>query len=115
MPSTAGHGGTIDIDADDTAPLPRLPSRALDLAAAIERETKTHPFRTLGVAAGAGFVLGGGLFTPLALRTLRAGLQLALRTAVVPALTQGLAAMGARLLEQSEEYGTTTYAEGERP
>jgi hypothetical protein len=80
----------------------------------LNRETVEHPLRTVGIVAGAGFVLGGGLFTPLTFRTLRSGIHLALRLGVLPALTRGLALMGARLIEDLEGYGSTTIAEGEK-
>jgi hypothetical protein len=77
-------------------------NRARELVDRLTDETVAHPFRMAGYAAGAGFVLGGGIFTPLTGRTLRAGLQLALRLAVLPALTRGLAQVGSRLLENSQ-------------
>lgn len=48
--------------------------RRLDLS----RELQDHPYRTLALAAAAGYVLGGGLFTPLTGHALRVGLRLAL-------------------------------------
>jgi hypothetical protein len=77
-------------------------NRARELLVRVKEETVAHPFRTAGWAAGAGFVLGGGIFTPLTGRTLRTGLQLALRLAILPALTRGMAQIGARLLENSQ-------------
>src|SRR5262245_50842885 len=49
-------------------------SERLDLAGRIER----NPIGTVLAAAGIGFVLGGGLFRPLAGRVIGAGLRLAL-------------------------------------
>jgi hypothetical protein len=77
-------------------------NRARDLVDRIKEEAAAHPFRTAGWAAGAGFVLGGGIFTPLTGRTVKAGLQLALRLAILPALTRGMAQIGVRLLENSQ-------------
>ncbi len=91
-----------------------LLSRARELVAVVAQEAEAHPFRTAGFAASAGFVLGGGLFTPLTGKTLRAGIHLALRFAVLPSLTKGLAMMGARLLEDSQGYGTETTGQGEK-
>lgn len=80
----------------------------------LNQEAVEHPFRTVGIAAGAGFVLGGGLFTPLSFRTLRSGIHLALRLAVLPALTRGLTLAGTRLIEDLEGYGSATNTEGEK-
>ena len=77
-------------------------NRARELVDRVKEEAAAHPFRTAGWAAGAGFVLGGGIFTPLTGRTIRASLQLALRLAILPALTRGLAQVGSRLLENSQ-------------
>ncbi|HEY0710939.1 MAG TPA: hypothetical protein VGG33_29320 [Polyangia bacterium] len=77
-------------------------NRARDLVDRLKEEAVAHPFRTAGWAAGAGFVLGGGIFTPLTGRTVKASLQLALRLAILPALTRGVAQIGSRLLENSQ-------------
>jgi hypothetical protein len=55
------------------------------------RAVHEHPFRTLLVAAGVGYVLGGGLFTPLTRRLLGAGA----RALVVPLVRSQLAAVAA--------------------
>lgn len=44
----------------------------------LTRELAEHPYRTLALAAAAGYVLGGGLFTPLTGRILRIGLRAAM-------------------------------------
>ncbi len=44
----------------------------------LSRELESHPYRTLALAAAAGYVLGGGLFTPLTGHLVRVGLRLAL-------------------------------------
>jgi hypothetical protein len=83
-----------------------LGDRARELLNRVQEETQEHPLRTVGWAATAGFVLGGGLFTPLTGRTLRAGLHVALRLAVLPALTRGLAEMAGGFFEDSGRYRT---------
>jgi hypothetical protein len=81
----------------------------------LERETNAHPFRTAGLVAGAGFVLGGGLFTPLMGRVLSVGVRLAMRMAIVPALARGLGEMSEELLEGSVGFGSTsTNGEGKK-
>jgi hypothetical protein len=78
-----------------------LGDRTREIVARVKEEAEEHPLRTVALAAGAGFVLGGGLFTPLTARTMRAGLQIALRMAVLPALTRGLAEMASSALDTS--------------
>jgi hypothetical protein len=46
---------------------------AVDIPGRMER----HPYQTLLVAAGIGYVLGGGLFTAFTLAVLRTGLKVA--------------------------------------
>lgn len=55
----------------------------------LTRELATHPYRTLALAAAAGYVLGGGLFTPLTGHALRIGLRLALLPMAQAALLGG--------------------------
>lgn len=45
----------------------------IDLAGRIQR----HPYQTLLIAAGVGYILGGGLFTRLTLNVLRVGARVA--------------------------------------
>jgi len=39
------------------------------------RELREHPYRTLAIAAGVGYVVGGGLFTPITAGLLRVGVR----------------------------------------
>lgn len=57
----------------------------MDLAGAVQ----AHPFRAVLVAAGVGYVLGGGLFTPLTGRLLSVGA----RAVLLPIFTNQLGAM----------------------
>ena len=52
------------------------------------RQLQEHPYRTLLLAAGVGYVIGGGLFTPLTRHLLGVGM----RVAVLPALQSSLLA-----------------------
>lgn len=45
---------------------------ALDLPGHMQR----HPYQTLLIAAGVGYILGGGLFTRLTLNVLRIGIRM---------------------------------------
>jgi len=46
--------------------------QSLDLPGRVYR----HPYQSLLIAAGVGYVLGGGLFTPLTMRVLRTGMRI---------------------------------------
>lgn len=78
----------------------------------LERRLRENPMGTLAVAAGAGFVLGGGLW-PL----LRPFLRAAVRTALTPqnlvALAAAAGAMKAAASRGDEDVGTP--AGGEPP
>jgi hypothetical protein len=57
-----------------------------------------HPMRALLVAAGAGYILGGGLFTPMTRRLVRIGV----RSLLVPIVTRQVEAMLQPLPETSQ-------------
>lgn len=57
----------------------------LDIPGQIDR----HPYRTLAIAAGIGFVLGGGLFSSLTASLFRTGLKVA----ALPLIQSQLAAV----------------------
>jgi len=60
---------------------------ALDVKGRVDR----HPFGTVAAAIGIGYVLGGGLFTPLTARIVRLGVRIGVRLAVLPLLKQEMA------------------------
>jgi hypothetical protein len=64
----------------------------------LAQQAREHPIRTVSVALGVGFVLGGGLFSRLAARIVGTGVRIGLRMAVVPLMAQGLVALGEGLL-----------------
>jgi len=95
-----------------TAPRDDGPLRALEVVARrsakarerleawtelLERETRKHPLRSLAVALGVGFVLGGCLSSRVAASLVGAGARIGLRMAVVPLLAQGFVALGESL------------------
>jgi hypothetical protein len=65
----------------------------------LSRQTKEHPVRSVAFALGAGYVLGGGLFSPLTARIVGAAVRLGLRLAFVPLLTQSIVALGETVLD----------------
>jgi ElaB/YqjD/DUF883 family membrane-anchored ribosome-binding protein len=58
--------------------------RELREALDIERRARRHPYGMVAAALGVGFVLGGGLLSPLASRLVRAALRLGLRASALP-------------------------------
>lgn len=53
----------------------------------VGRQLQEHPYRTLAIAAGAGYLLGGGLFTRMTGSLLRVGV----RAMAIPAFQNVLA------------------------
>jgi len=62
-------------------------SDTLDLKGRVDR----NPYGTVAAAIGIGYVLGGGLFTPLTGSLVRTGLRIGLRLAVLPLLKREVA------------------------
>jgi hypothetical protein len=80
--------------------------------ATLTRQTQEHPGRTVALAVGAGFVLGGGLFSRLSMRVAGAGLRIAVRAAMVPAIRQGVVALAEDLLRKTADVGADAAASG---
>lgn len=74
------------------------------------RYTRENPGRSVGLALGAGYVLGGGLFSGLTARLLGAAVRIGLRVAVVPLVADSIAALGEGLL--GPEMAGATAGEG---
>lgn len=60
--------------------------RLLDIGGRVDRS----PYVTMAAAAGAGYVLAGGLFSPLTVRIVGLGLRLGLRLLAVPFIQREL-------------------------
>ena len=58
----------------------------LKRAADIEGRVRRNPYGTVAAALGIGYVLGGGIFTPLTGRLVGLGLRLGIRLALLPML-----------------------------
>jgi hypothetical protein len=58
------------------------------------QQTREHPGRSVAMAVGVGYVLGGGLFSRLTARIVGTAIRIGLRTAVLPFVTEGLLALG---------------------
>jgi hypothetical protein len=74
---------------------PRAPaSREIDdVKADLATLVADHPVGVLAAAVGLGYVVGGGLFTPLTSRVLRLGLRLGIQLAVVPMIEHEAASL----------------------
>jgi hypothetical protein len=59
----------------------------------VRERVQEQPVKTLALALGAGFVVGGGLFTPLTGRLFYTGLRMALRLAALPLVREELTAL----------------------
>jgi hypothetical protein len=75
-----------------------------DLRGAIDLEGRAarHPYGTVAAAIGIGYVLGGGLFSPLTARIVKLGLRVGLRLAVLPLLKDELFGI-AEVIERGRE------------
>lgn len=79
------------------------PEKAREAWNYAETETRERPWRAVAVAAGAGYVLGGGLLSPLTARLLGLGLRVGLRASMVPLLSAGITQWASSLLERQED------------
>lgn len=59
----------------------------------VRERVQKQPVKTLALAVGAGYVVGGGLFTPLTGRLFYTGLRIALRLAALPLVREELMAL----------------------
>jgi len=72
---TIGASGALELIRTSSA---EARSRLKDWSSALNDEVKRRPWRTLSIALGAGYLLGGGLFSRLTLRLASIGVRLAL-------------------------------------
>ncbi len=73
------------------------------LADKLTRQTREHPGRSVAMAVGVGYVLGGGLFSRLTARIFGTGIRIGLRTALLPFVTEGLLVLGQKQTTQRED------------
>lgn len=79
-------------------------------SATLIKQTRANPGRSVALALGAGYVLGGGLFTGLTARLIGAAVRIGIRVAVIPLVTDSIAALGGGLL--GNQSGATTEDDG---
>ena len=70
----------------------------------VKGRVRRNPYGSMAAAVGIGYVLGGGIFTPLTARIVGVGLRLGMRLALLPLLKQELSelAEGFEVDEASE-------------
>jgi ElaB/YqjD/DUF883 family membrane-anchored ribosome-binding protein len=56
----------------------------------VKGRVRRNPYGSMAAAVGIGYVLGGGIFTPLTARIVGIGLRLGMRLALLPLLKQEL-------------------------
>ena len=94
-PPADAHMGALELVAKRSS---EARERLGTWADTLAQEAREHPIRTVAVALGVGFVLGGGLFSRLTARIVGTGVRIGLRMAAVPLMAQGLVALGDGLL-----------------
>jgi len=72
-------------------------------AAKLARQTREHPGRSVAMAVGVGYVLGGGLFSRLTARIVGTAIRIGLRTALLPFVTEGILVLGQKHTTQRED------------
>lgn len=68
----------------------------------VKREVEERPFRTALISVGAGYLLGGGLFTALTARLVGTSLRLAFKSMALPAVASGAVSLGKHFLSDNE-------------
>jgi len=79
------------------------PDRARDAWTFAQDQTREQPWRAVAVAAGAGYLLGGGLFSGLTARVLGVGLRAGLKASAVPLISAGVARWAGSYFSSGEE------------
>ena len=94
--SSAAEGRTsLDLVAQTTS---EFRHRVGDWRETLRREASEHPGRTTAIALGAGYLLGGGFFSPLTGRVAALAVKMAFRIALIPFVSQSLVALGESLV-----------------
>jgi len=74
----------------------------LKRAAAIDERVNRNPYGSVAAALGIGYVLGGGIFTPLTSRIVALGLRIGIRLAVLPMLKDEISVLADALAGEGE-------------
>ncbi|HEY5089976.1 MAG TPA: hypothetical protein VIK30_08405 [Polyangia bacterium] len=74
----------------------------------IKGRVKRQPYGSVAAALGLGYVIGGGIFTPLTARIVRLGLRIGVRLAIVPLLKDQIAGLASVLADGDSGAGRGT-------
>jgi hypothetical protein len=75
----------------------------------LEERVERNPYGMMAAAIGVGYVLGGGIFSPLTARILGLGMRLSLRLAALPFIKEELMGIAETISNgSSEESGSRT-------
>ena len=74
----------------------------------IKGRVKRHPYGAVAAALGIGYVIGGGIFTPLTSRIVRLGMRIGVRLALVPLLKDQIAGLATVLADGDSSSETET-------
>jgi hypothetical protein len=74
-------------------------------AADIEGRVTRHPYGSVAAAVGIGYVLGGGIFTPLTSRIVALGLRIGVRLALLPMLREEISAIAEAVTGEEQPSG----------
>ena len=100
-----GHseeGGWVNESAHKAWDRTRGAVAELKRAAAIEERVNRNPYGSIAAALGIGYVLGGGIFTPLTSRIVALGLRIGIRLAVLPMLKDEISVLADSLVGDGE-------------
>jgi hypothetical protein len=103
-PSSAQKARARAAEADDDDTTTAARSATQELAAFVDE----HPIAALATAVGAGYVVGGGLFTPLTGRVVGLAWRLGIRFALLPILESQVATLlspGSEASSEDEDEG----------
>ena len=80
-------------------------SRVTSWRQTVVREAQERPGRTAAIALGAGYLLGGGLFSSLTARIVGTAVRVGLRLALIPLVTQTVASLSDGVFGGGDEAG----------
>jgi len=72
----------------------------------IERRVDQHPYGMVAAALGVGYVLGGGIFSPLTARIVGFGLRIGIRLAAIPFIKEELMGLAESVEDGVDESGS---------
>jgi len=87
----------------------------LKRAADIDGRVSRHPYGSMAAALGIGYVLGGGIFTPLTSRVFGLALRIGVRLALLPMLKDEIAAVADAVTGEGEVASQGAGRRGRKP